>query len=269
MDNVLKDHRWPSIVPEKLLRAQLLQLLYSVRRERLLMEEMNYNLLFRWFVGLNADDPVWDATVFTKNRDRLLQSDVAREFLALVVAQAEKRGLTSDEHFTVDGTLLESWASPKSFQPKDGPPPGSNDDAADFLAAMADQLIPYVQTGQMVGHLSSVLSSIHVAEPTAFRRRALTALQSGAVHIIHASASNLRVFERATGEDIAVIQAYAGYPDPVAKRGAIFATTYMGKFTELRQSLKEAVLSVHTEGDEVLPPILPTPSVPTAFRSAV
>ena len=117
----------PSIAPERLLRAQLLQLLYSVRSERLLMEEMNYNLLFRWFVGLNADDPVWDATVFTKNRDRLLQSDVAREFLALVVAQAEMRGLTSDEHFTVDGTLLESWASPKSFQPKDGAPPPDDD----------------------------------------------------------------------------------------------------------------------------------------------
>ena len=118
----------PSIAPERLLRAQLLQLLYSVRSERLLMEEMNYNLLFRWFVGLNADDPVWDATVFTKNRDRLLQSDVAREFLALVVAQAEMRGLTSDEHFTVDGTLLESWASAKSFQPKGGAPPPPDDE---------------------------------------------------------------------------------------------------------------------------------------------
>ncbi len=108
----------PSIAPEKLLRAQLLQMLYSIRSERLLMEEMDYNLLFRWFVGLNADDPVWDATVFTKNRDRLLQADVARLFLAQVVEQAGERGLTSDEHFTVDGTLLEAWASVKSFQPK-------------------------------------------------------------------------------------------------------------------------------------------------------
>ena len=81
----------PSIPPEKLLRAQLLQMLYSIRSERLLMEEMDYNLLFRWFVGLNADDPVWDATVFTKNRDRLLQADVAKEFLAEVVAQAGRR----------------------------------------------------------------------------------------------------------------------------------------------------------------------------------
>jgi transposase len=116
----------PSIPPEQLLRAQLLQMLYSVRSERLLMEEMDYNILFRWFVGLNLDDPVWDATVFTKNRDRLLEAEVAKEFLAQVVAQARAKGWTSDEHFTVDGTLLEAWASVKSFQPKekkDSPPP--------------------------------------------------------------------------------------------------------------------------------------------------
>ncbi len=116
----------PSIAPEKLLRAQVLQMLYSIRSERLLMEEMDYNLLFRWFVGLNADDEVWDATTFTKNRDRLLEADVAKKFLAVVVEQARAKGLISDEHFTVDGTLLEAWASAKSFKPKDkkpGPPP--------------------------------------------------------------------------------------------------------------------------------------------------
>ena len=116
----------PSIAPEKLLRAQLLQMLYSIRSERLLMEEMDYNLLFRWFVGLNADDEVWDPTTFTKNRDRLLEADVAKEFLARVVEQARAQGLTSDEHFSVDGTLLEAWASLKSFQAKDKketPPP--------------------------------------------------------------------------------------------------------------------------------------------------
>ncbi len=118
----------PSIAPEKLLRAQLLQMLYSIRSERLLMEEMDYNLLFRWFVGLNADDEVWDPTVFTKNRDRLLEADVAQEFLAHVVAQAHAKGLTSDEHFTVDGTLLEAWASTKSFQPKDEKPSSPPDD---------------------------------------------------------------------------------------------------------------------------------------------
>jgi transposase len=118
----------PSIPPEKLLRAQLLQMLYSIRSERLLMEEMDYNLLFRWFVGLNADDEVWDATTFTKNRDRLLEADVAQEFLARVVAQARAKGLTSDEHFSVDGTLLEAWASVKSFQPKQGKPSSPPDD---------------------------------------------------------------------------------------------------------------------------------------------
>jgi transposase len=116
----------PSIPPEKLLRAQLLQMLYSIRSERLLMEEIDYSVLFRWFVGLNLDEEVWDATTFTKNRDRLLGAEVAKEFLAQVVARAQAKGLTSDEHFTVDGTLLEAWAGAKSFQRKDrkvSPPP--------------------------------------------------------------------------------------------------------------------------------------------------
>jgi transposase len=126
----------PSIPPEQLLRAQLLQMLYSVRSERLLMEEMDYNILFRWFVGLNLDDPVWDATVFTKNRDRLLEAEVAKEFLARVVAQAREQGWMSDEHFTVDGTLLEAWASLKSFQRKDrtksAPPDDPGNPTVDF-----------------------------------------------------------------------------------------------------------------------------------------
>jgi transposase len=110
----------PSIAPEKLLRALLLQSLYTVRSERLLMEELNYNLLFRWFVGLNLDDPVWDATVYSKNRERLLRSDVAQAFFEEVRSYAEQQSLLSDEHFTVDGTLLEAWASQKSFKPKAG-----------------------------------------------------------------------------------------------------------------------------------------------------
>ncbi len=106
----------PSIPPEQLLRALLLQVLYSVRSERLLMEELRYNLLFRWFVGLNMDDPVWHPTTFTKNRDRLLAGEVAAAFFDAVAAQARTAGLLSDEHFTVDGTQLEAWASLKSFQ---------------------------------------------------------------------------------------------------------------------------------------------------------
>ena len=108
----------PSIAPEKLLRAQLLQMLYSVRSERLLMEEIDYSVLFRWFVGMSMDEAVWDATVFTKNRDRLLEHEVAKVFFAQVWKQAEQANLTSDEHFTVDGTLLEAGASLKSFQKK-------------------------------------------------------------------------------------------------------------------------------------------------------
>ena len=111
----------PSIPPEKLLRAQLLQVLYTIRSERQLMEQLDYNLLFRWFVGLNMDDAVWDPTVFTKNRQRLLDGEVATAVLERVVEQARQRGLLSGEHFTVDGTLLEAWAGLKSFKRKEGP----------------------------------------------------------------------------------------------------------------------------------------------------
>ena len=110
----------PSIAPEKLLRALLLQVLYTVRSERLLMEQLDYNLLFGWFVGLNMDDAVWVPTVFSKNRDRLLEGDIAAAFFEGVVEKIRAHGLLSDEHFTVDGTLLEAWAGAKSFQRKDG-----------------------------------------------------------------------------------------------------------------------------------------------------
>ncbi len=110
----------PSIAPEKLIRASLLQIFYSIRSERLLCEQLDYNLLFRWFVGLSMDDPVWDHSSFSKNRERLLEADIARGFFDAIVAQAEARGLTSDEHFTVDGTLIEAWASLKSVRAKDG-----------------------------------------------------------------------------------------------------------------------------------------------------
>jgi len=108
----------PSIPPEQLLRALLLQMLYSIRSERLLVEELDYSVLYRWFVGLSLDDPIWDATTFTKNRDRLLAGDIADAFFAEVLAAIQADGLLSDEHFTVDGTLLEAWASHKSFKPK-------------------------------------------------------------------------------------------------------------------------------------------------------
>ena len=120
----------PSVPPEQLVRALLLQLLYSIRSERQLVEQLEYNLLFRWFVGLELDAPAWHATTFTKNRQRLLDGGVAGQLLAGVVNLADGHGLLSREHFTVDGTLLEAWASHKSFQPKDGPPDASDGDAS-------------------------------------------------------------------------------------------------------------------------------------------
>jgi transposase len=124
-----------SIPPERLMRAMLLQAFYSIRSERQLVERIDYDLLFRWFVGLGIEDAVWDATTFTKNRDRLLDGEVASKFLTAVLSQEEVKQLLSSEHFSVDGTLLEAWASPKSFRPKDGsgepPGPGRNS-ALDF-----------------------------------------------------------------------------------------------------------------------------------------
>ena len=127
----------PSIPPEKLLRAMLLQAFYSIRSERLLMERLEYDLLFRWFVGIGVDDAAWDHSVFSKNRDRLLEGDIAVKFLAAVLAQPKVKKLLSSDHFSVDGTLIEAWASMKSVKPKDGsgePPAqgGGRNAEADF-----------------------------------------------------------------------------------------------------------------------------------------
>jgi transposase len=126
LDKLYADSGRPSIAPEYILRALLLQVFYSVRSERLLVEQIDYNLLFRWFVGLGMDDAVWNHAVFSKNRERLLSSEVAQQFFAEVNRQGKK--FMSDEHFTVDGTLIQAWASQKSFRPKDG----SDDDGANF-----------------------------------------------------------------------------------------------------------------------------------------
>jgi transposase len=122
----------PSIPPEKLIRALLLQIFYSIRSERLLCEQLDYNLLFRWFVGLSIDDRVWDHSTFSKNRDRFMAASIGQTFFEQIVAQAQAAGLTSDEHFSVDGTLIEAWASLKSFRPRDGaddPPSGGSRNA--------------------------------------------------------------------------------------------------------------------------------------------
>ena len=127
-DRMYSDMGRPSIPPEQLLRALLLQSLYTIRSERLLMEEIDYSILFRWFVGLGMDEEIWSPTTFSKNRDRLLEGDVAAAFFDAVVDQARHAGLLSDEHFTVDGTLLDAWASLKSFRPKDAGPSDPPDD---------------------------------------------------------------------------------------------------------------------------------------------
>jgi len=133
-DGMYSDVGRPSIAPEKLLRALLLQILYTIRSERLLMEQLEYNLLFRWFVGLNMDDAVWDATVFSKNRDRMLKSEIAGLFFQAVVEEARVMSLLSDEHFSVDGTLIEAWASQKSFQKKDKGDSGTTGDGGGNVA---------------------------------------------------------------------------------------------------------------------------------------
>jgi transposase len=122
----------PSIAPERPIRPLLLQVLYTIRSERLLVEQLEYNLLFRWFVGLSVDEPVWDHSTFSKNRDRLLEADIARELFETIIEQARLTGLLSDEHFSVDGTLIQAWASHRSFRPKDdsdAPPSGAGRNA--------------------------------------------------------------------------------------------------------------------------------------------
>ncbi len=143
----------PSIAPERLIRASLIQILFSIRSERQLMEQMQYNLLFRWFVGLGIDDPVWVPTVFTKNRDRLLTTDMSRKVLAAILAHREVAPLLSDEHFSVDGTLVKAWASMKSFQPK------------------ATTRRPMTATGRATRRLRRPRRSRTTAEPTPARDR--------------------------------------------------------------------------------------------------
>jgi len=146
----------PSIAPERLIRASLIQILFSVRSERQLMEQMQYNLMFRWFVGLGIDDPVWVATVFTKNRDRLLTTDMSRKVMAAILAHREVAPLLSDEHFSVDGTLIKAWASMKSFQPKaEGTPPddeGPDDPPAHDTAADNQSTRSHPETEPMPRH---------------------------------------------------------------------------------------------------------------------
>ena len=144
-EELYSDTGRPSIAPEYLLRATLLQAFFTIRSERQLMEQIDYNLLFRWFVGLSIDDAVWDASVFTKNRDRLLEAEVAREFLSSLLSLPKVKRLLSSDHFSVDGTLIEAWASMKSFRPKDGggePPTTEGATASATSAGKSDRMRP-------------------------------------------------------------------------------------------------------------------------------
>jgi transposase len=138
----------PSIPPEQLLSALLLQVFYGIRSERQLMEQLDYNLLYRWFVGLSPDDPVWDPTTFTKNRERLQNGDVFTKFMTRLLNHSQVQPLLSDEHFSVDGTLIEAWASQKSFRPKDGS--GDDDDGAKRNARTTPMRAPVTRTAGFI-----------------------------------------------------------------------------------------------------------------------
>jgi transposase len=165
----------PSVPPEQLLSALLLQVFFSIRSERQLIEQLNYNLLFRWFVGLSPDDPVWDATTFTKNRERLQQGDVFQKFMTKLLRHPTVEPLLSDEHFSVDGTLIEAWASAKSFRPKDG----SGGDGTDFHGQAQERHArqhhgswqPPVSQGERTRGEAVVYGPCHHGKPARARRR--------------------------------------------------------------------------------------------------
>ena len=196
----------PSIAPERLLRAQLLMVLYSIRSERQLMEQMNYNLLFRWFVGLEMDDPVWDVTVFTKNRERLIAGEASQHLLLAVVEEAREHELLSEEHFTVDGTLIQAWAAARSFKEKQQPPrPGSgtgdggkvllrdkvesttDKDARLYRKAAADRSVPsYLGHALMENRSGLVIAAeASLASTDAERTAALRMLDRAAVAVVN------------------------------------------------------------------------------------
>ena len=228
----------PSIPPEQLLRALVLQVLYTVRSARLLMKELNYNLLFRWFVGLNMDDPVWHPTTFTKNRDRLLAGEVAAAFFDAVRAQARAAGLLSDEHFTVDGTQLEAWASLKSFQHRDAAPGEPPDDPGnptvnfhgerrrnDTHASTTDPEAMLHRKGPgkeaklaylghvLLDHRHGLVANVCATHATG------TAERDAAVVLLEASAPPGSPVTADKGYDVASFVNHRARPDPHAPRG--------------------------------------------------
>jgi len=198
LEKLYSDTGRPSIAPERLLRATLLMILYSIRSERQLMEQMDYNLLFRWFVGLEIDDPVWDATVFTKNRERLIEGAASQKLLESVLVEAREHDLLSEEHFTVDGTLIQAWAAARSFKEKSDPPAAglgsgsggavllrdkvestTDPDARLFKKATADKAVPRYQGHALIENRSGlvVAAEASLAATIAEREAALRMLE--------------------------------------------------------------------------------------------
>ena len=188
----------PSIAPERLIRATLLMILYSIRSERQLMEQMNYNLLFRWFVGLEMDDAVWDVTVFTKNRERLIAGEISQKLLESVLVEARAHQLLSEEHFTVDGTLIQAWAAARSFQEKNDPPkPGkgsghkgevllrdkvestSDPDARLYKKATADKSVPAYQGHALTENRNGLVVAADQPAETQIDRAGLRLVEAG------------------------------------------------------------------------------------------
>ncbi len=190
----------PSIPPERLLRALLLQILFSIRSERQLMEHLEYNLLYRWFVGLGMDEPVWVPTTFTKNRDRLLEGDVAQAFFDAVLAQGREQQLLSSEHFSVDGTLIEAWASHKSFQPKSTGRPNSRKKRRDRRRKGGGPRNPTVNfRGQK--RLNDTHESTTDPEARLMRKRGQTSKLSYHGHVLMENRNGLIVDARLTQAD--------------------------------------------------------------------
>jgi transposase len=209
----------PSIPPEYLVRATLLQILYTVRSERLLMEQLDYNLLFRWFVGLSVDQAVWDHSTFSKNRERLMTMTVANEFFARVVEMAREKGLLSDEHFSVDGTLIESWASLKSFRPKNeqkGPGDGPRNPFVDFKGEKrkndthASQTDPEARLATKgSGQTAKVCHSAHVLMENRHGLAVDCEVETPSGHAEREAA--LRMMKRCPGENPKTLSADKGY----------------------------------------------------------
>lgn len=207
----------PSIAPERLLRAQLLMVLFSVRSERQLMEQLNYNLLYRWFVGLEMDDPVWDVTVFTKNRERLIAGEISQQLLLAVIEEARRQELLSEEHFTVDGTLIQAWASRRSFVPRQDPPAPGGGSGVKGEVLLRDRIESTTDPEARLYRKSQADKSV-----PCYQGHALTDNRNGLIVAAEASQAGrdsereaaLRMLDRTTRKQAVTLGADTGYQEP-------------------------------------------------------